>query len=69
MAMEVGLRDSTYPNLVTRSATATESGEDVLLVGANVPGGGGLAAKQRCRRRGRDIDGEREVEDGERRRQ
>ena len=37
---------------------------DVSLVGVNVPGGGGPAAKRRSRRRGRDLDGEREVEDG-----
>ena len=69
MAMEVGLRDSTYPNSVTRSATTTGSGEDVLLVGANVPRDGGPTAKRHCHRRGRDLDGEREVEDGEWRRQ
>ena len=67
MATEVGLRGSTYPNLAMRSATAAMSGGDVLLVGAKVPGDGGPAVKRRGRRRGRELRGERKVEDGEQR--
>ena len=41
------------------------SGEDVLLGSVNVPDGGGPAVKRRSRRQGRELGGEREVEDGE----
>ena len=41
----------------------SRSGEDVLLGGVNVPDGGGPAVKQRSRRRGRELEGEREEED------
>ena len=69
MATEVGLRGSTYPNLAIWSAMATMSGGDVLLVGMKVPGDDGPLVKRRGRRQGRELGGEREVEDGERRRQ
>src|ERR1043165_6578721 len=51
MATEIGSRGSTYPSLVMRSATASRSEEDVLLGGANLPGGGGPAVKWHGRRR------------------
>src|SRR3954467_12354378 len=63
MATEIGSRGSTYPNLAMGRTTASRSGEDVLLVGANVPDDDGPAVKRRRRRRGRDLGDEREEED------
>ena len=62
METEIGSRGSTYPNLAMGSTTASRSGEDVLLGGANVPGGG-PAVKRHNRRRGRELGGKREEED------